>query len=291
VLQKKGFAVNIFRIMQNKKTSASKNMPFALHLEPAVDADKSDRKFVATLAKGLDLLRVFQAQIGPLGNKELVALTGYPKATVSRMTYTLVKTGYLRQRRDGKFEISARVLSLGYPLLVSQRMRHICHDYMAEIASMGNYTLGLAVQDGPSMVYIDECTGSSLNKLRLDIGARIEIVRSAVGRAWLSAIDEQQRTEFYQQLAPVYGDEWSALLPRIKQSLAEIRARGFCLVDREWRNDTRGVAVPLISTDGQTVMAMNCAAPVYGVSNETLVEDIGPRLVHTANNLSLLIGT
>ena len=277
--------------MKNKEPSTDQKMPFALRLEPAVDTDGGDRKFVATLAKGLDLLRAFQAQIGPLGNKELVALTGYPKATVSRMTYTLVKTGYLRQRRDGRFEISARVLSLGYPLLVGQQMRHICHDYMTEIARMGNYTLGLAVQDGPSMVYIDECTGSSLNKLRLDIGARIEIVRSAVGRAWLSAIDEEKRTEFFEQFAPVYGDEWSALLPRIEQSLAEVRERGFCLVDREWRKDTRGVAVPLVSTNGETVMALNCAAPVYGVSNEVLVEDIGPRLVHTASNLSLLIGT
>jgi DNA-binding IclR family transcriptional regulator len=277
--------------MQNCKPSADSKMPFALRLEPAVDADSGDRKFVATLAKGLDLLRAFQTRIGPLGNKELVELTGYPKATVSRMTYTLVKTGYLRQRGDGKFEISARVLSLGYPLLVGQRMRHICHDYMADIAGMGNYTLGLAVQDGPSMVYIDECTGSSLNKLRLDIGARIEIVRSAVGRAYLSAIDEVQRAEYYAQLAPIYGDEWPALLPRIERSLAEVRERGFCLVDREWRKDTRGVAVPLVSADGQTVMALNCAAPVFGASNETLVEEIGPRLVHTASNLSLLIGT
>jgi len=277
--------------LHNAGPLANREMPFALKLEPAFDADRSDRKFVATLAKGLDLLRAFQAQIGPLTNKELVALTGYPKATVSRMTYTLVKTGYLHRRRDGSFEISARVLSLGYPLLVGQQMRHICHDYMTEIARMGNYTLGLAVQDGPSMVYIDECTGSSLNKLRLDIGARIEIVRSAVGRAWLSAIDEATRLKFYEQFAPAYGDEWSALLPRIEQSLAEIRERGFCLVDREWRKDTRGVGVPLVSTDGQTVMALNCAAPVYSVSNETLVDEIGPRLAHTASNLSLLIGS
>jgi len=275
----------------NSAPLADSEMPFSLRLEPAFEADENDRKFVATLAKGMDLLRAFQAQIGPLGNKDLAALTGYPKATVSRMTYTLVKTGYLRHRRDGKFEISPRVLSLGYPLLVGQQMRHICHDYMTDIAAMGNYTLGLAVQDGPSMVYIDECTGSAMNKLRLDIGARIEIVRSSVGRAYLSAIDEERREELYEQLAPVYAGEWQALLSRIEQSLAEIETRGFCLVDREWRKDTRGVAVPLVSADGQTVMALNCASPVYSVSNETLVEEIGPRLVHIASNLSLLIGS
>ncbi|RLA03155.1 MAG: IclR family transcriptional regulator [Gammaproteobacteria bacterium] len=277
--------------MEDKIQLSVNKKPFSLQLEPAIEVAEGDRKFAATLAKGLDLLRAFQTQIGPLGNKELAELTGYPKSTITRLTYTLVKTGYLSHGKDGKFQISPRVLSLGYPLLVSQKMRHICHDYMAEIAALGNYTLGLAVHDGPSMVYIDECTGSSMNKLRLDIGARIEIVRSSVGRAYLSAIDENQRNQFFEQLAPVYGDEWPLLLPKIQQSLAEVEQRGLCLVDQEWRKDTRGVAVPLVSEDGKTVMALNCAAPVYSVSNETLEQEIGPRLVHTASNLSLLIGT
>lgn len=265
--------------------------PFGLLLEPDYEPEENDRKFIATLAKGLNLLRVFQARIGPLSNKELVELSGYPKATVSRMTYTLVKTGYLNQRADGLFEISPRVLSLGYPLLVSQRVRSIAHDYMAEIAALGNYTLALAVPDGLSMVYIDECTGSSMNKLRLDVGARIEMVRSSSGRAYLAAIDSARREQYFELFQRSYGDQWAELCPRVEQSIDEVQTRGFCLVDREWRKDTRGVAVPLRSADGQTVMSLNCSAPVYGATNETLVEEIGPRLVHLASNLSLLIGT
>jgi len=274
-----------------EQQSMDKQKPFGLLLEPDYEPAENDRKFIATLAKGLNLLRVFQARIGPLSHKELVALSGYPKATVSRMTYTLVKTGYLTQRADGLFEISPRVLSLGYPLLVSQRVRSIAHDYMAEIAAMGNYTLALGVPDGLSMVYIDECTGSSMNKLRLDVGARIEMARSSSGRAYLAVIDSASREHFFDQFQATYGDEWAELRLRVEQSIDEVQQRGFCLVDREWRKDTRGVAVPLRSADGQTVMSLNCAAPVYGATNETLVEEIGPRLVHLATNLSLLIGT
>lgn len=265
--------------------------PYGLLLEPDYEADANDRKFIATLAKGLNLLRAFQTRIGPLSNKELVALSGYPKATVSRMTYTLVKTGYLKQRQDSLFEISPRVLSLGYPLLVSQRVRPIAHDYMAEIAAMGSYTLALAVPDGLSMVYIDECTGSSMNKLRLDVGARIEMTRSSSGRAYLAAIDDERREQFFELFQRSYGEQWPELRPRVEQSIQEVEERGFCLVDREWRDDTRGVAVPLRSAKGIAEMSLNCAAPVYGATNEVLVEEIGPRLVHLADNLSLLIGT
>jgi hypothetical protein len=54
-----------------------------------------DRKFVAALARGLDILRVFTPNDGLLGNQEIAQRSGLPKATVSRLTYTLRRLGYL----------------------------------------------------------------------------------------------------------------------------------------------------------------------------------------------------
>ena len=48
-----------------------------------------DRKFVVALARGLEVLRAFTPSEGLLGNQEIAARTGLPKATVSRLTYTL----------------------------------------------------------------------------------------------------------------------------------------------------------------------------------------------------------
>ncbi|MDL2425343.1 helix-turn-helix domain-containing protein, partial [Pseudomonas sp. BAgro211] len=54
-----------------------------------------DRKYVEALARGLDVLRAFTHGSVVLGNQEISRITGLPKATVSRMTYTLTQLGYL----------------------------------------------------------------------------------------------------------------------------------------------------------------------------------------------------
>ena len=54
-----------------------------------------DRKFVTALARGLEVLRAFTPTEGLLGNGEIAERTGLPKPTVSRLTYTLTKLGYL----------------------------------------------------------------------------------------------------------------------------------------------------------------------------------------------------
>ncbi|MCO3057777.1 IclR family transcriptional regulator, partial [Pseudomonas aeruginosa] len=60
------------------------------------DEELKDRQFVTALARGLELLRCFTPRESLLGNQELARKTGLPKPTVSRLTHTLTRLGYLR---------------------------------------------------------------------------------------------------------------------------------------------------------------------------------------------------
>jgi DNA-binding IclR family transcriptional regulator len=266
--------------------------PLVLDFESHGLGKRSDRKFITSLARGLEVLRAFQAQSGSMSNKDIAALTRIPKPSITRLTYTLSEMGYLQQNKvDGKYELSAGVLSLGYPLLSGLKVRHLAHDNMAELASSAGCTVALASRDRMSMVYVDECCGNSSTTLRLDIGARIEIARSSIGRAWMAGLAEDERQEMYLQLESAYIDEWPELKARADDAIEQIKDRGFCLVNQEWRRDTRTVSVPLTSKDGNTVMALSCGGPTFAVSVETLEQELGPRLRHIGDNISLFLGT
>src|SRR6516165_2654986 len=56
---------------------------------------QKDRNFVIALARGFEVLRAFKPTDGMLGNQEIAARTKLPKPTVSRLTYTLTRLGYL----------------------------------------------------------------------------------------------------------------------------------------------------------------------------------------------------
>ena len=92
---------------------------------------EGDRQFATTLARGLEVLRCFTPLEPLLGNKEISVRTGLPKPTVSRLTYTLTKLGYLRHNmRLGKYQLGSAVLSIGYPLLASMNVRQVARPHM-----------------------------------------------------------------------------------------------------------------------------------------------------------------
>ena len=80
------------------------------------------------------------------------------------------------------------------------------------------------------------------------------------------------------------------LKSRILQSLAQIEERGFCIVDGEWQRDIRAIGVPLVSSDGSEVMALNAAGPRFAAELSTLENEIGPRLVHLSRSVAPMLG-
>ena len=77
-----------------------------------------------TVERGLEVLRAFHAERTPLSNAELVRRTGLSKATVSRLTTTLIRIGFLRRAGGGRqFELGAGALSMGHAYLESNPVR------------------------------------------------------------------------------------------------------------------------------------------------------------------------
>src|SRR5574339_303456 len=135
-----------------------------------------------------------------LGNKEISVRTGLPKPTVSRLTYTLTKLGYLRHSmRLGKYQLGSAVLSIGYPLLASMNVRQVARPLMKELADYCNGSVSMGVRDRLSMVYVESCrSGNGITTLP-DIGTSVPISHSVIGRAFLAACTPPERETVLRQ--------------------------------------------------------------------------------------------
>jgi DNA-binding IclR family transcriptional regulator len=252
----------------------------------------SDRRFVWALARGLEILRAFEPGRGPLGVGEIATLTGLPKPTVSRLTYTLAELGYLRLlQKQGRYEPAPALLALGYPVLANLRVRQAAHDHMRQLAQETGTAVGLASRDRLSMIYVENTASSALVTLRLGVGSRVDMARSALGRAFLSALGETERDILLDHMARRHGEAWPALREKVLDGIAQVKARGFCIVDGEWQPDVRTAAAPLISLDGGTVMAMNIGAPGYLLNYARLENELGPRIAHLSRMVAPLLGS
>ena len=112
----------------------------------AVNA-KEDRHFVTALARGLDVLSAFRSRDRMLGNQELARRCGLPKSTISRLTYTLTKHGYLETVHDSSgaagYRLGSAVLALGSAMLAG-----VCASCARTLVKSwqtiaGNFSLGM----------------------------------------------------------------------------------------------------------------------------------------------------
>ncbi|MBX3536800.1 MAG: IclR family transcriptional regulator [Chelatococcus sp.] len=242
-----------------------------------------DPQFVTALARGLDVLRAFRRGDPPLGNQELAQRTGLPKATVSRLTYTLSSLGFLTYAPvTAKYTLSIKALALGFTALGSMSVRDVARPHMQALANETGVSVALGAQDGTSMVYIEHCRGASPLHMGIEVGSHISLARSAMGRAFLAGLDLAERAQLMEALS--HRDNWAEIRQGIEDTLAGYAERGFVLLIGDWRQEINAVGVPLVvGSGGSLTFALNCCGPAVLLSRDDLIDRVGPRLMAVAD--------
>lgn len=251
---------------------------------------EGDRQFATTLARGLEVLRCFTPPEPMLGNKEISVRTGLPKPTVSRLTYTLTKLGYLRHNmRLGKYQLGSAVLSIGYPLLASMSIRQIARPFMRELAEYANGSVNMGIRDRLNIVYVEACRSGNLSTLP-DIGTSIPIAQSVTGRAFLYACTPAEREAILNQMKVKEPESLRKNQSAITKSLEDIRTKGYCVSNGELRREVHAVGVPMRrGVDGE-IVTFNCGVPSFLAKKGQLEEDLGPRLVAMVRDIEAAVG-
>lgn len=103
--------------------------------------------FVHSLAKRLDILSAF-SEGEMLGNQQLVELTGLPKATVSRLTSTMVQLGYLRvDPTTRKHLMGTRLLGMGVSVQRKIGLVRVARPFMEAQSRETGLTVALGTRD------------------------------------------------------------------------------------------------------------------------------------------------
>jgi DNA-binding IclR family transcriptional regulator len=256
-------------------------------------AVKEDRHFVEALARGLELLACFRQKDGLLGNQELARRCGLAKSTVSRLTYTLTKLGYLTHVEEaGKYALGTATLSLASAMLGRLDIRKLARPMMQELADFSRCLVSLCSRDRLSMVYVDVARSTAAVTLSLDTGARIQIANSASGRAYLAVISDEEREEIMEGVREVAEvSRWPALQRGVAKALLDYRSLGVCCSFGEWQKDINAIAVPVRPGSNLPPMVISCGGPAYNVSPEFLLDEVRPRLIALVTSLEASVGT
>jgi DNA-binding IclR family transcriptional regulator len=249
-----------------------------------------DRKFITALARGLEVLRAFTPTEPLLGNGEIAERTGLPKPTVSRLTYTLTKLGYLAHvERLAKYQLAPAALALGYTALANIRIRQLARTHMQELADYAGAVVALGTRDRLDLIYLELARSKHGAMLRLSQGSRLPIATTAMGRALIAGMPDDERTWLLGYIKRQEGKNWPKVKSSIERATRDFEARGFTLSLGDWERDINAVGVPIVAPDGSGIFAFNCGAPGYQFTRERLESDIGPRLVNMVRNVEVAL--
>jgi DNA-binding IclR family transcriptional regulator len=250
----------------------------------------TDRSFVVALSRGLDVLRAFRPNDGLLGNQEIAARTNLPKPTVSRLTYTLTKLGYLTPvPRFEKYQLAPAAMALGYAALANLGVRHLSEPYREELMRETGGAVAVGGRDRLSMIYFGQSRGMTIG-VQLDVGSRIPIATTAMGRAYLWALPEEERSTLLRDLREHYGPRWAKMRDGIERAGENMAKYGFVISAGEWHDDIAAVGVALKLNDGTGPYAFNCGAPAFRFTEERLRTEIGPRLLTMVRTIEAALG-
>lgn len=253
-------------------------------------AEDGDRNFVTALARGLEVMRAFDSA-KLLGNREIAERTGLPKATVSRLTYTLTRLGYLQHDAARQaYRLDPRVLAFGFAALSDLGVRDIAHPLMERLARDSGLSCGLGIRDRLSVMYIDVVDGGQAITLRVTVGSRLPLGSSAMGRALLTGLPAPERNHLVGMILEREADpaRRAALVEGMDRAGQEIARSGFCQAIGEWQVDVAGIGVPLVTPAG--AFAFNLGGPIYRVDRDRLLSEYAPRLVEIARHVRDRLG-
>jgi IclR family pca regulon transcriptional regulator len=141
--------------------------------------------------------------------------------------------------------------------------------------------------DDTEIVHVARVPAQRSMALTLTIGSRLPAYPTSMGRVLLAGLppdkfeDCMERARFQELMARTETDP-----ERFRAIIDQVRAQGYALVDEEREIGVRSAAAPLKGRGSQVLAAINVSVSAARVSKRHLAQEIVPKLVAAAEEIS-----
>jgi IclR family transcriptional regulator, pca regulon regulatory protein len=245
-----------------------------------------DPNFVEAIARGLDVIRAFDAGRPSMSLSEVAAASGLTRPTTRRILLTLAALGYVRNTA-GSFALTPRVLELGMTYVQAMGLWDVARPHMEALVSRTNESSSIAQLDGSDIVYVARVAVPKIIALRVSIGTRFPAPQTSLGKVLLAGLSPADlETTLAQPSRSGVEPRWRPGREEIEAVLRDVRAKGWALTDEQLAPGIRSVAAPLRDGSGQVVAAMNVTVHAAETPVEVLTGSHLPLLLQAAGEVS-----
>lgn len=241
---------------------------------------------VLSLAKGLRVLEAFGADEEPLTITELAERADLDPGTTFRMLNTLVDLGYVRRLEKRRYEITLKVLDLGFNAIGRRDLRSVVRPLLRALVGGKIEAASFGVLEGGNVVYVERVR-AGLTRLGVDIriGSGIPAAVNVLAQAILAHLPA---TDLDQVLASRASDAGYPVVSRARllPQLDRIRADGFAARASQISAGLDVLAAPVFDEGGYPIAGISIAAPSIVCPAAEMRELMLARLQATARDIA-----
>ncbi len=255
------------------------------------DEHAGDPNFMASLARGLRVIRAFSEHRRNLTISQVSQTTGLSRAAVRRCLYTLHMLGYVGEDNK-RFFLRPQVLTLGHAYLSSTPLAVVAQPYLDDVSRALRESCSAAILDGDDIVYICRSAETRIMSISLFVGTRLPAYCTSMGQVLLAHLPDDALAAYMARVRLVARtDRTITAVPKLRKVLSGVRENGFALLDQELEVGLRSIAVPVRDGRGAVVAAINVGTHSSRVSLDAMKATFLPLLQQSARSLGqVLVG-
>lgn len=249
-------------------------------------ADANDRDYVASLARGLEVISAFTKSRPKMTLSDIARSTGMSRATVRRLLLTLVREGYA-DKDDKLFYLKPKVLKLGYSAVSSMSMLDVIQPVMNELADKLQESVFAAVLAGEEVFYVARASADRLINVGITVGKRAPAFAVSTGRILLAAEPEEVRERYLDnvRLEKLTPNTVTSKV-KLRALIEEARIANYSIVDQEMEAGLGAISVPIRNGEGKVIAALNVCCPSSRSTIQDMQKHILPEMIAASQKIS-----
>ena len=239
--------------------------------------ENKDSSHIKSLQRAVVIFELLAQESGELSLTEIAQKLDWPKSTVHGIISTFRDFGYIDQSKEnGKYSLGVRLFELGN--LVARRwdITKMAKPILKTLHKQTGMTVQLGKEQDGEVLYLDKIDGDGLLKIVSQVGARLPMHCSGLGKVLLAYDSEARVNQIVRKNGlKKFTKNTITHQEALKKELALIRKRGYALDDNEIMDGLRCVAFPIYDSAKEVSYAVSVSGLSTYLGDEQLDKIIG----------------
>lgn len=244
---------------------------------------------VPSLENALSVLELLAHSKAGLSLSELTRRLEIPKSSAHCLLVTLERRGYVHKNERNRYLFGLKFFSMANTALRGLELREKAAPFLRELMARTHLTVHLAMLEENEAVLVEKVEPAGVFKLATWIGKRMDVHCTALGKALIAYLPEEELDAMVQERGlPRHNENTIGSLRRLRENLAKARTQGYVIDDEEDEIGTRCIGVPVFGSEGPVAAAVSVSGTTSEITNENLTF-VAERLVECAASISAVL--